>query len=390
MAKINETFRFARKAVRISQRLVAEHTGVSRPTISAIEKKGRELKANELWRVASLFRLSPEKLMRGGFVDEVRDKTVEASFRVARDTELDIQDRWELCCLIEAMSQTSPCEHIQTSSSDSVPTLADEVRKRLELGSSEYPVDVFRALLERGYNLEFTALSNVAGALVGDVERGTCTIIVNSDQPDDRQRWTAVHEFAHLIAGHLSQDAEHIDRYGPTRRPEDKEADMIAAEVLMPWDGLYKAFLAEAQQQVTPEIMYKLSDQFRVSYTAMVVRCGVLQLITPLKAAELRKAKPSQLETQLKLKDARSRRFDAASSMPEIVEELTDAGVIPDRWFTDFTEAGPLHLRALQAAAVRKYITSTPIGDRQTNVTDLFEAVAGWLATEHTWESVPA
>lgn len=381
---LNEGFRMARKAVRVSQRLVAATADVSRPTVSAIERKGREPRVGELVSLASLFRVSPEVLMRGDLVEAVgRADTVDASFRAEGGKHLHRQDAWELDRIRTDLITSVPC--VTTDGATGVPTAraCKAIREQLHL-DDDPPFDVFRALYNHGYNLVFTALSSISGALIrGKPGQGGCAIVVNSDQPDDRQRWTAAHEVAHVACGHDPQAAAHIDLYGPARSRIDQEADIVAGELLMPRQEVHQRILDVSE--LTPEAMYKMADAFHVSYAAMVVRCGTLNLIASHQVTDLRKAKPSKLEAQLGLKEQRTTPFDPDSVMPEIVDQLGYNGLLPSEWHLDFSTSGPIHVRRLQAAAARHYVTSTDIGDRRTSVTELFEEVAAWLARTYPW-----
>ncbi|HAN91177.1 MAG TPA: hypothetical protein DCQ33_03745 [Nitrospira sp.] len=385
MVTLNEAFRMARKAVRVSQALVAEQLGVSRPTVSAIERKDRELRVGELVRVAALFRMSPEVMMSGGLGSRVQDAAMQASFRADGGKTLDDQEKWELFNLAPSSNFPTVTTNDSAPAKSSVPTVCEKVRSILKLEAP--PLDIFGALYRTGYRLEFTALSNISGALMQAEGCSACTIVVNSDQPDDRLRWTAVHEFAHRVYRHLGQDSEHVDLYGPARLPEDQEADLVAAEILMPALNVLAAISKIEATALSSTAMYRLADEFHVSYTAMVVRCGSLGVLSPGQVQDLRSAKPSQIEGLLKLKESRRAAFDANTSMPQLAQRLANEGRLPPSWFEDFTTEGPHHIRRLQSEAAREYILGTKIVDRKTSVTELFEEVAKWVAREYPWSA---
>jgi len=272
---------------------------------------------------------------------------------------------------------------LDAASDASVPKACDEIRRHLGL-VQEPPFDVFRALYEHDYHVVFTALSSISGALVrGPNDSGRCAIVVNSDQPDDRQRWTAAHELAHIACGHTAQEAQHIDLYGPACSRIDQEADIVAAEILMPMSRLWVQI--RDLPELTPETTYRMANQFHVSYAAFAVRLGTLNLISPQQVTELRKAKPSKLEANLRLKEQRSMPFDAKAVVPGVVQQLKGGGGLPTDWDKDFSVNGPLHLRLIQGEAARHYITNTEVKDRRTSVTEVFEHVAGWVALTYPW-----
>lgn len=377
---MSEAFRMARKAVRVSQRLVAEVAEVSRPTVSAIERKGREPRLGELRRVASLFRMSPELLMQADF-GKTRERFVEASFRTNGEGGLDVQDRWELHQVEDDLGTSPPFAPISGAEAKPVPAASDAIRRGLGV-SEPSPIDLFQALYVRNYNLVFTALSSISGALVRD-GRGRCAIVVSSDQPDDRQRWTAAHELAHLACGHDPQNPQHVDLYGPSRLRADQEADLLAAELLMPMEEVRERLVR--LPAVTPPTMYALAADFHVSYTAMIFRCSALSLISSRQVEDLRQAKPSEIEGELRLKAGRATAFSAGATVPRVESTLVADGRLPGGWERDFSLSGALHLRRLQAEAIREYVTQVTIQDRQTSVTEVFEQVAGWVAETYPW-----
>ncbi len=63
--KINEMIVKLREIMKISQAEFAKKIGISRPTLIAVEKGNRELKISELQRLAEIFQVSPDSLLRG-------------------------------------------------------------------------------------------------------------------------------------------------------------------------------------------------------------------------------------------------------------------------------------------------------------------------------------
>lgn len=58
-------------------------------------------------------------------------------------------------------------------------------------------------------------------------------IVVRDTEPAQRLRFTIAHELAHYLLGHLGDDISSLSRSN-VRYPQEQEADMFAARLLMP------------------------------------------------------------------------------------------------------------------------------------------------------------
>jgi len=377
------TYRFARKRVRVSQTLVAELTGKSRPSVVALEKGKRQPKLDELWRLASVFRVRPESLMAPKGFAEPPVAKLKASFR-SEKIALKPRESHELASL-QAKLASWPPHKIPLAGTDATsPAIRDKLRR--SLGLCGPPCDLFRGLYDAGIMLEFTSLTSFSGALLRNLDRRSCAIIINSDQPDDRLRFTAAHEIGHLALGHSWRDPYVLENFGPSRDPQEREADWLAAELLMPIQDVSEKAKRLTYSADLHEQVYELAFEFQVSYAAMVVRLGVLGALKADVVAELRKKKPSAIEEKLNLRDRREGRFDAGTVLPNLVADLVGKGELPEDWTGDFdAERGPEHLRLLQATAIRWYIREVDVTQRHHSVTEVYELVAKWAAEEHPW-----
>ena len=376
-------YRYARKRVRVSQTLVAELTGKSRPSVVALEKGRRQPKADELWRLASVFRIRPESLMTPGGGVEPTVARLKASFRSDKIA-LKPRESQELESLQDRLASWSAHKLPLVEADATSGAMIDRLRQVLGLNGP--PCDLFRGLYNADVMLEFTALTSFSGALLRNPERGSCAIIINSDQPDDRLRFTAAHEIAHLALGHSWREPYLLENFGPSRDRKEQDADWLAAELLMPSQDVWEKTKRLTKSDALHEQVYELAFEFQVSYTAMVVRLGDLRILPPNVVAALRKKKPSSIEEKLKLRDTRKVRFDAQTQMSKQVKGLIKAGALPEDWASDFdAETGPSHLRLLQSAAIKTYICEVPVSQRHHSVTEVYELVARWAAKRHPW-----
>ncbi|MCA9488990.1 MAG: ImmA/IrrE family metallo-endopeptidase [Myxococcales bacterium] len=383
MSDSGAALRLARKAVRVSQTRVAKHAEVSRPAISAIEQGKRKPKVDELMRLASLLRFRPEQLLGNQYPMWLDAQAPPACYRAEgkQPKKLVAHDAHELDVLAQRLgSWSGGWTWSPTDRRLSDRRLRDKLRDRFQW-SEEPPYDIFGAMYRAGVMLEFTAFEGIAGAVL--VEGETVAVAISSDQPDDRQRWSAAHEFAHLLLGHQPQSTAHVDLHGPARLPDDRLADWLAGNLLLPADDVLDG-LAEAEREhptASPEeVVFRLAHKFAVSYAAMAVRLGTLQILSYEGVQELRKAKPSDLARRVPL-PKRTSVFQARKRLPAIVARLVAGDEFSEDWHRDFDMLrGPEYVRRLQQEAVRDYVGAVPIADRKDSVTRVFEAVAVWVA----------
>lgn len=108
-------------------------------------------------------------------------------------------------------------------------------------------------------------------------EDGVCTIYINSKHPLTRRRFTVAHEIGHYISAECgSYSKEQLDNtgfqdYAISFRQEgvssqaETEANMIAAEMLMPEESVNKLYTLG----VSPE---QMAEEFCVSEIAIKIR----------------------------------------------------------------------------------------------------------------------
>jgi Zn-dependent peptidase ImmA (M78 family) len=140
------------------------------------------------------------------------------------------------------------------------------------------------------------AADNLSGFLIRDVESKRAMIGVNSTHSAARKRFTIAHEIAHFLLH--EGDVLHVDqREGvdlglrmKRRDPgsslgiddEEKEANLFAAELLMPTSFLETDLLemkASAPQDEDEDIVEALAKRYDVSIQAMTFRLTNLGLL---------------------------------------------------------------------------------------------------------------
>lgn len=159
------------------------------------------------------------------------------------------------------------------------------------------PVDVMR--LAAALNAQIhndVAADNLSGFLVRDVNTRRSLIGVNSTHTETRKRFTIAHEIGHLMLH--EGDALHVDQrngidLGLRMKhrdqgsslgidDEEKEANLFAAELLMP-SSLLENDLAELQagalQDEDEDLIKALAGKYEVSVQAMTFRLTNLGLL---------------------------------------------------------------------------------------------------------------
>jgi predicted secreted protein len=160
-------------------------------------------------------------------------------------------------------------------------------------------IDVFDILRTAASEVFFRPLQKVCGAYLptGGVAPA---VLINSNMPLSRQRYTAAHEFGHLFLGHRVASLDKILGISFEERKnwtdEENIAETFAAFFLMP-KGLVDAGLRELHPpELTPEIVYLLSLKLGTSYLATVNHLHTLKKLSYGQAAAFRKIQPKTIK----------------------------------------------------------------------------------------------
>jgi len=132
------------------------------------------------------------------------------------------------------------------------------------------PVDVKRIAEELGFMVvPYPFDDKKRGILHIDPAKGDKVIGVNETHPKVMRRFTIAHEIGHFLNGHQHYEKTFIDdetKYYDPHFRQEKEADMFAAELLMP-----KKWLEVDVQKIGLEAK-GLAKKYQVSEQAMWIR----------------------------------------------------------------------------------------------------------------------
>jgi Zn-dependent peptidase ImmA (M78 family)/DNA-binding XRE family transcriptional regulator len=286
--------REARESTGWTQQELADHLGMSRTTVVAIEKGERRLKPAELIQTASLLGRNVSDLLQRvapaeGFGVQLRatlPSSSPASALLSHIGEFQrlCEDyiRLEEICQAPLRRRYPPEYEIQGSNPElAAEDVAGSERRRLDLG--EGPLMRLREILEGDVGIRVFQLampSNVAGMFACTEPLGAC-VAVNLHHPSERRRASLAHEFGHFLTARYRSEITLEERF--ERRPAgERFAEAFARSFLMPAPGLRRRFL-EIQRERAKGFTYgdlcRLAHFYAVSVEAMTRRLEELRLI---------------------------------------------------------------------------------------------------------------
>jgi Zn-dependent peptidase ImmA (M78 family)/transcriptional regulator with XRE-family HTH domain len=300
-AVIGDRLAAARKARGMTQQQAAEELAVARTTIVSIEKGQRRPRIAELLRFASLYGRQVGEFLRpsplretDGFIARFRSARAPADSPMNDQREADIRRFKDLCeryldleLLTGARLPGRYPEPHPTEGTDperAAAEVASAERNRLGLGDG--PAGNIWQVLETDVALRVFAFpfadSRVAGLFAFTDELGGC-IAVNANHPEERRRWSAVHEFGHfLTTDRFRAEIQVLPSY--RRVPEaERFAEAFARHFLMPATGMIRRFQTIKRAKggpVTPADLLNLGQLYGVSFQSLALRLEELKLLS--------------------------------------------------------------------------------------------------------------
>jgi Zn-dependent peptidase ImmA (M78 family)/DNA-binding XRE family transcriptional regulator len=322
----------ARKNLRLSQTAIARRLEVTRQSISAYESGKRDVSARELQILCNLFRIYPDDLL--GF--SRRSHPVQCSvsdFRMNEDFErLSEHDKRE----VEEFSERRPPDSHQYFARwkqsflkysavtkkpfGSLQQLADHIRK--DFNQNEPPINIYLLLEQLGIWVVATYLEKPAAFVcrADEDKKIPPRILVSSSQPLDRQRFSMVHELAHLLL-HKEKIIMHAHYFQKHSEQKEVDADAFAGELLIPRELIKSSIENIKPNSSVEDVVFLLSCLYQVSFLAMVMRLYNLGFIKKSVLDDLKSVKPSKLEGSLS-KKAIKYPFVARRILPSLIIEL--------------------------------------------------------------------
>lgn len=371
--KVGGRLRSARRRLRLSQSTVASHLDTTRQTIAAFEQGVRQPELRQFAKLANLYRLTFDELIGRARSAIHPEDTPPFSARFNASEELSEDDRAELSSFASYL-RGRPAVLRRPFQRRPYESIAGTVKrwKDGDEAGDVLPVPIFAMLARCGIEVRFTSLDRLAGALIM-LEGHTPGVLINADQPYDRQRFSAAHELGHLLLGHSTKGDGFVSLLGRRFNPVEVQADQFAVELLVP-AALLDARLEELQgEDPLPHRVYRLAAVFMVSFQAMSMRLAKLGVLSPEQEASLENVKPGEVAKAIGLKPkTRTEKFKN-EWLPDIASRT-----LPVDWQR---KAGPDLVRLLQENAYSEYVARVPEELRAENAGTIYERVALWVSS---------
>lgn len=376
MPNVGQNLRNARRRLRLSQSAAAGFIGTTRQSLAAFERGTRQPDLKHLVGLCNLYRLTLDELV-GNARSAVRVMETPA-FHARRNAIKDVTDldREELAAFEAYLHQrhrSAPRPHFKHRPFETVGEVVRRVTEEAGLAGVA-PVPIFALLARCGVEVRFTALGELAGALLlMDDDAHPDGVLINSDQPYDRQRFSAAHELGHLALEHEKPaTGSFISYLGRRFDPAEVHADQFASELLMPTD-LLRAKAAELPpKDPLPERVYRLASVFLVSFQAMTTRLAKLGALSPSDQELLAKVRPGEVGKRLELRKVDVGKKFRTEWLATIARES-----LPSDWHR---RADPDTVRLLQESAYSYYVAHVPEGEAADSAGYVYEKVALWVA----------
>ena len=337
---LGQRLRDGRTAKGLTQQDAADHLGIARTTITAIEKGQRRIRPVELIDLAACYGRSVSEFLRRGepspaFVVQLRaalapHNSVEAELRpyISEFQHL-CEDYLELEHVRGAplaRRYPPPYEMSRTAPEDVAEDVATAERNRLGLGDG--PLLNLRGLLESDVGLRVFYMdlpSPVAAMFAYTDDLGGC-IAVNRKHPEERRRMSLAHDYGHFLTTRYVPQVSLLGKYH--RHPQQERfADTFAWAFLMPAAGLrrrYHELHRSREGRVTPADLCILAHYYFTSLEALTRRLEGLRLV--------------RLGTWDRLQD-RGFRVREAQAILQLPQHRVSDSALPTRYLYLATEA---------------------------------------------------
>jgi Zn-dependent peptidase ImmA (M78 family)/transcriptional regulator with XRE-family HTH domain len=285
---VGRRLRIARKRAGITQAEAAAAIDVARTTLVAMEGGQREPRIGEVQRLARLYGISANELLRR----EAVHVELEPRFRKVsdmHDTDIAVKLMSNLARAEVELEQLLGIERVSNYPLER-PILpgnvvaqaehdAAELRQRLGLGLGPIPDIISLLELDLGVRVYVRRLdSRISGLFAYEEAIGAC-IMLNAAHPRERRAQTAAHECGHLVATRREPEINLVDEHEASR--SERYANAFGRALLTPARGVRQVFqqVVAGSDRLTRRHIIILGHYFGVSREAMVRRLEELQLV---------------------------------------------------------------------------------------------------------------
>lgn len=285
---VGERLRVARETAKVTQAAAAAALDVARTTVVAIEQGQRRAKLDELQRLASLYGVSLNALLRR----EAVQVDLKPRFRRMGEQDDGVEGAVTLLTnLVQAELELEDLLGVQRARNDPPerPLLPGDVVLQAEhdaaelrqwLGIGQAPIHDIVSLLELqlGVRVFVRRLpAKVSGLYAYDEAAGPC-VLLNAAHPRERRAQTGAHELGHLVSTRRAPDALYDG--SPEASREERYANAFARAFLTPARAVMAMFrdVTAGSSSLTRRHVIVLAHAFGVAREAMVRRLEELGL----------------------------------------------------------------------------------------------------------------
>lgn len=160
------------------------------------------------------------------------------------------------------------------------------------------------------------------------------SIILSSERPSGRRRYTCGHEIGHHVFNHGYRVDQLDESNSSASSPEEYLAQRFSSALLMPKIAVDAAFARRgwALNKLSPEQVYTISQEFGVGYTTLIANMQMnLNSITNHQANQLRSVPLSRIRETIIGKDSGSDVFvvDSKWNRSSVDLETNDVLLLP-------------------------------------------------------------
>lgn len=365
---LGQELRKARSKRGMTQEDAASLIGVSRTTMTAIEKGDRSLKADELIKLARGYGREVSDFLRARPTVESFEVQFRAEYRRSKGDEREIEESIneleELCRdyleLSELLEVGLPRDYPQEYRTGRLEIESEAeniaVQERNRLGLGEGPVLSLREILEQdvGLRIFYLALPPKFSEIYTYEEKLGGCMAINVNHPVERRRWSLAHGWAHFLA-HRRKPTFHFEgQY--TRRPKSERfAEAFAMCFLMPTNSVRARFrkMAGENENFSIANLCTLANYYGVSVEAFSFRLEGMGLLPPGTWDDLKTRGFKVREMQQKL--GIERRAQEDEMLPihyrYLAIEAFQRGLITEGRFAKFMRVNRLKAREIAQSA---------------------------------------
>jgi len=267
--------RLARKAAGLNQRELAAMCNLSAMAISKYERDLMMPQSSALISISKALQVSIEFLLKSSRVEltapAYRCKTslrVKSRASVLAKAQANIERYFEVEELlgIEPQFAMPDCRSIIAQSYEDIERVADALREEWGLGVG--PIENLMEVLEaKGIKIAPVDADSAFDALMVETHSRIPVIVVRSDLPGDRQRFSLAHELGHVVARHV----EALD--------SEKAANRFAGALLVPAVSA-RAELGTVRNRLDIKELCPLKRRYGLSISAWAYRAKDLGVIS--------------------------------------------------------------------------------------------------------------